>query len=294
MSLQSRIEPYDTSTMGQIDPLCQEEQQITETYRYQAVQQAIGEMRERFMEPLTLNELSNITHLSPFYFNRVFRSITGISPSVFLAAIRLERAKKLLLHTNRSVTEICFDVGYNSMGTFTYRFNLFVGIPPSRFRLFAQENLMQFKPQSLIDSLKKLTAGFEGEPCIQGSITAPGPFHGLIFVGIFRDPLPQGQPVSCTVLTAPGSFRLPAIMPDGKYYLFAAAMDYTQNLFDMLNSNITLHGGSGKHPLTIRAGRATGRTDMQLRAAGWNDPPQLIALPCLLLSRFAEVGMAIK
>src|SRR5690349_13004458 len=126
MPLQSRIEPYDASTTGLSDPLCQEEQQITETYRYQAVQQAIGEMRERFMEPLTLNELSNITHLSPFYFNRVFRSITGISPSVFLAAIRLERAKKLLLHTKRSVTEICFDVGYNSMGTFTYRFNLFV------------------------------------------------------------------------------------------------------------------------------------------------------------------------
>lgn len=274
-----------------------EDPQLTETYRYQAVKHAIAEMRKRFVEPLTLQELSRITHLSPFYFNRVFRSVTGVSPSVFLAAIRLERAKKLLLHTERSVTEICFDVGYNSMGTFAYRFNMFVGMAPGRFRLFATQTQMRIKQEPLLSLVDAINQEMAALPGIHGSLLMMDSqlkqFKGLIFIGVFRDPLPQGKPVSCTLLTRPMAFHLPPV-PDGKYYLFASVMDYTQNLFTLLDTDTYLHGGLGRYPLIVREGHLSGQTTMQLTGATWSDPPLLIALPWLLLSRFPEAaGVAV-
>src|SRR2546423_12640235 len=118
----------------------------TVALRYRAVQQAILTMHRRFMDQLTLPEIASAAQLSPFHFNRVFRSMIGVAPSVFLASIRMKEAKNLLLKTKRSVTDICFDVGYTSLGTFTSRFTLLVGLPPSRFRQLAQEEGMRACP----------------------------------------------------------------------------------------------------------------------------------------------------
>src|SRR3954469_23767561 len=80
----------------------------TTVMRHQAFQRAISTMQERYMDHLTLPEIAESAQLSPFHFDRVFRSMIGISPSVFLAAIRMKEAKKLLLMTKHSVTSICF------------------------------------------------------------------------------------------------------------------------------------------------------------------------------------------
>src|SRR5579884_237494 len=169
----------------------------TAALRYHAVERAIVMMRERFMEPLSLQNLADVAQLSPFHFNRIFRRITGVSPSVFLAALRLEQAKKLLLTTKGSVTDICFDVGYTSLGTFTSRFNQLVGMPPSRFRRLAQEEqIMHLRPQDLKDMLQNIEHQQDSlsGASLCGAIHSPAPFNGLIFVGVFRDPLPQGKP----------------------------------------------------------------------------------------------------
>src|SRR6266581_6816726 len=76
----------------------------TAVMRHQAVQRAIATMQERYMDHLTLQEIADSAQLSPFHFDRVFRSMIGVSPSVFLAAIRMKEAKRLLLTTKRSVT----------------------------------------------------------------------------------------------------------------------------------------------------------------------------------------------
>src|SRR5437763_3941434 len=102
-----------------------------------AVERVIAAMRERPGEPLTLETMGKIAGLSPHHFNRVFRRVTGVPPRRFLGALRLEAAKQLLLTTPLSVTEVCFEVGYGSVGTFTTRFTQLVGVPPGELRRLA-------------------------------------------------------------------------------------------------------------------------------------------------------------
>src|SRR5829696_4216702 len=84
-----------------------------------AVERVISDARERLCEPISLRDMSRVAYISPFHFNRVFHEITGLPPAKFISAMRLDRAKRLLLNTHLSITEICYEVGYNSLGTFT-------------------------------------------------------------------------------------------------------------------------------------------------------------------------------
>ncbi len=90
----------------------------TAAVQRQAVERSILRMRDQLDVPLTLDEMAEIAHLSRFHFNRVFAAITGISPRKFLATLRLEYAKRLLLTSEMSITEVCFETGYSSLGTF--------------------------------------------------------------------------------------------------------------------------------------------------------------------------------
>ena len=78
--------------------------------------------------------MAEMANLSPYHFARIFRNVTGIPPVEFLTAVRLERAKRLLLGTEMGVAEVCFEVGYESVGTFATRFKDLVGLPPGRMR----------------------------------------------------------------------------------------------------------------------------------------------------------------
>jgi AraC-like DNA-binding protein len=242
------------------------------------------------MDPLTLQDLANAAQFSPFHFNRVFRSMTGVSPGVFLASIRLEQAKELLLTTRRSVTDICFDVGYNSLGTFTSRFTQLVGIPPTRLRHFAKEQLMQTSTADILTMLSCICPRQNASTSagITGTIDVTRPFHGIICVGAFTSPLPQGQPLACTLLTEPGRFHMCSV-PDGKYYLFAAAMEDTQDLLSLLRGGMGLRGRLGNYSVPVYNGTAEQPVNILLTPASWADPPLLIALPWLLISQFLQV-----
>lgn len=263
----------------------------TTTMRYQAVQRAILTMQERYMGPLTLSEIADAAQLSPFHFDRVFRSMIGVSPSVFIAAIRMKEAQKLLLETNRSVTSICFDVGYTSLGTFTSRFTQLVGLPPSRFRQVAQDQIMQIRPLDLQHLLPALCAHHAGsaDQGISGSIHTTAPFAGLIFVGLFSHPLPQGQPVGCCILTTPGRYAI-APVPDGEYYLFSAAVSHTQNFYSVLHQGPSFHGGKDTVPLVVRQGCATVEKMIVLTRPSWADPPVVFAFPWLFLQQFQHLS----
>ncbi len=110
-----------------------------------AIERVISAMRGRVGDTLPLHAMAEIAHLSPYHFARVFRQVTGIPPGEFLGALRLERAKQLLLTTDLSVTEICFEVGYGSLGTFTSRFTRLVGLPPGRTRRLPEELVLAFE-----------------------------------------------------------------------------------------------------------------------------------------------------
>jgi AraC family transcriptional regulator len=260
----------------------------TEASRHLAVKQAIIMMRARFQDPLTLPEIADSVQLSPFHFNRIFRSITGVPPSVYLASLRIEQAKKLLLRTKLSVTSICFDVGYNSLGTFTTRFTRFVGVTPSHLRHVSQSQGLQTLFQNwdlLRENLYLFNQRGEGNT-IEGYLNIPTPFDGLVFIGAFTEPVPQGTPVSCTVLSGRGHYVLSAL-PEGNYYLFATALHHSDNLVDLLEANSSLRCAN-QHIVPIYTGCPHQPIDMALRSVCWTDAPILIALPWLLALRLEE------
>lgn len=75
-----------------------------------------------------------VAGLSKFHFHRLFTSTYGITPARYLTARRIERAQDLLRATNLTVTEVCFAVGYASLGSFSTRFKELVGETPSDFQ----------------------------------------------------------------------------------------------------------------------------------------------------------------
>jgi AraC-like DNA-binding protein len=91
-------------------------------------------MDRSFAQPLDVAALARVAHVSPAHFSRQFRATFGETPHRYLQRRRVERAMELLRETDRPVTEVCFDVGFHSLGTFSRTFRAVVGEPPSAYR----------------------------------------------------------------------------------------------------------------------------------------------------------------
>ncbi len=87
-----------------------------------------------FDQPITLKEMAGIACLSPNHFLRSFRQAFRQTPHQFLTSIRLEHARKMLSEANQSITEICFSVGFESLGSFSRLFRRHTGFSPEQFR----------------------------------------------------------------------------------------------------------------------------------------------------------------
>jgi AraC-like DNA-binding protein len=87
-----------------------------------------------YAQPLDVEALARGAHMSAGHFSREFRRAYGESPYSYLMTRRIERAMALLRRGDLSVTEVCFEVGCSSLGTFSSRFTELVGMPPSAYR----------------------------------------------------------------------------------------------------------------------------------------------------------------
>jgi AraC-like DNA-binding protein len=88
----------------------------------------------RYFEPLGVDDLARVAGLSRAHFSREFRRTFGESPHAYLLTRRLERAAALLRSTDRSVAEICFSVGLQSVGSFTTSFTRTYEMSPTAYR----------------------------------------------------------------------------------------------------------------------------------------------------------------
>jgi AraC-like DNA-binding protein len=91
-------------------------------------------MDRAYAEALDIPELSRIANVSEAHFIRTFRATFGETPHRYLQRRRVERAMFLLRETNRSVTDICCEVGFLSLGTFSRTFGDVVGESPTAYR----------------------------------------------------------------------------------------------------------------------------------------------------------------
>ncbi len=87
-----------------------------------------------YAKPLDVEALARGAHMSAGHLSREFRRAFGESPYSYLMTRRIERAMALLRRGDLSVTEVCFEVGCSSLGTFSTRFTELVGMPPSTYR----------------------------------------------------------------------------------------------------------------------------------------------------------------
>jgi AraC-like DNA-binding protein len=108
-----------------------------------------------YAQPLDVEALARGVHMSAGHLSREFRLAYGESPYAYLMTRRIERAMALLRRGDLSVTEVCFAVGCQSLGTFSTRFTELVGMPPSTYR-------------------REAARGAQGIPaCVEKQVTRP-------------------------------------------------------------------------------------------------------------------------
>jgi AraC-like DNA-binding protein len=259
-----------------------------------AVRQAIDIIHERYFEPLALNDIAAEVFVSPFHFSRIFARATGLTPGRYLTAVRLFEAKRLLLTTSLTVSDIVCTVGYSSVGTFTSRFTRLVGVAPARYRdPRAAELLVAMSPRMCRLPSRDAVGEVGGHRparyggVVTGRLLWPGagtalappsaPAHAL--VGLFADALPQSAPVAFAGLSA-GSDRFTITgVPAGRWHLLAVAEHP-----DGRCAAYTL--GAAGYPVTIRSEELV-RLNVPMRAQRHTDPPMAVTLafPSPLASR---------
>ncbi len=239
-----------------------------------AVERAIECISERYSEPLSLTEVARSAILSRFHFCRVFRDTTGVTPGRFLSAVRIYQAKRMLLTTSLSITDIAFAVGYNSLGSFSNHFTDSVGVSPGRFRRMSQQG--EFEPPDL------RSASSPAEGALAGTITLPRGYAGAsVYVGAFDTPIVQRQPASAALVevssAAPSAPYHLGCVPAGAWFVHAVATADSADPEPWTRRTL-LVGGQG--PVVVTVGSVT-PASIELRARQRTDLPILLALPDL-------------
>ncbi|TCL56023.1 AraC family transcriptional regulator [Hydrogenispora ethanolica] len=102
--------------------------------RLKQIKPAITYMESHLADKITLKKLSEVTHLSPIHFSRVFKTVSGFSPMEFLGRMRIQKASQLLVNTDKTIVEIAMDTGFNDGNYFSRFFKKCRKETPREFR----------------------------------------------------------------------------------------------------------------------------------------------------------------
>jgi AraC-like DNA-binding protein len=119
------------------------EQRLDDLVRLRQVRDRID---REYAQPLDVEALARGAYMSAGHLSRQFKLAYGESPYSYVMTRRIERAMALLRSSDLSVTEVCFEVGCSSLGTFSTRFTELVGKPPSAYRRDAAHDLAGMPP----------------------------------------------------------------------------------------------------------------------------------------------------
>jgi AraC-like DNA-binding protein len=109
-------------------------------YYYIQVRQSKSFMEKYLSEKIELEKIASTAFMSRFHYTRIFKRVYGLSPRQFLKDMRINRAKKLLKQ-GLTISQVCVDVGYDSMPTFCNAFKRATGYSPGEYQNLNKSNL---------------------------------------------------------------------------------------------------------------------------------------------------------
>ncbi|SFL54410.1 Helix-turn-helix domain-containing protein [Paenibacillus sp. 1_12] len=258
------------------------------TERYSEIDQVIAYIHQHIDEPISLSQLASHLAYSPYHFTRIFKERMGLSPLYYVSSLRLQKAKDLLLRTNLSVRDIGLEIGQQSLGTFTTRFTERVGMTPTDFRNSTLEASSEFRSLHNLKDLCTSHSDNNHYGRIEGTIQSTIPFDGVILIGLFPKPIPEGLPLHGTLLFSLGDFCFTGVQP-GTYYLMATSVSWGMQATDILLPHTTLRTRS-REPIVVQSCSDVPHQQVTLHVPRLDDPPILISLP-LLMSNFLNRTM---
>ncbi|MDE3840726.1 hypothetical protein C0966_15705 [Bacillus methanolicus] len=98
------------------------------------LKRAVDFIHEQYNSEITLDQISEESGISKYYFLRLFKEVTGFTPSQYITKVRLDHSLHLLKHTKKDITMIAYEVGFGSLGSFERAFKKRFGINASEFR----------------------------------------------------------------------------------------------------------------------------------------------------------------
>ncbi|WET83074.1 AraC family transcriptional regulator [Amycolatopsis sp. QT-25] len=241
-----------------------------------AIEKALQIIHSRYSEHLTVESISAEIFVSPFYFSRAFQRVTGIPPSRYLKALRHFEAKRLLMTTSLTVSDVVTSVGYASVGTFSSRFLRETGMTPTQLRdpevqqLFAAVG-PRFRVMPSFETTMAVRRSYPASSRPAGSVVSRISFPGElapadIIVGVFDSIVPQCAPVACTVLRRSRAVEvLLGRVPIGRWSVVALAAGA-----DADSGEPQLIGVS--KVFTVRPGRTTS-AEVLMHTPQLSDPP---------------------
>lgn len=227
---------------------------------------------------ITLHDVADHVSYSPFHLARSFERVIGVPPGHYLAAQRFQRAKQILITRDDSVLDICYAVGFNSVGTFTSRFRSAVGVTPSQFRRLPDQIGTPRRPVTIAGPA-------DNGAVVSGTIRmspAAGALAGLspaIYVGVFPRRDPRGVPVAGALLADTTDYLLTGI-PAGTYWVLAAALPMHGDGRSQLMPRHAV-GGSAPQPIRVAPTNLAHHRDLFLDVTTDWAPPIVVALPAL-------------
>lgn len=250
-----------------------------------SVAQVVRHINANLNRKHTLDEFADIAGCSIWHFDRVFHRVTNLSPMNFLSASRIEAAKRLLVTSDTRIIDICYEVGYNSLGSFGKRFTKMVGLSPRQVRAAAAD----FDPQAFRALFRNASDWPAGSHGVEVTVTAPDQTHDdfLTFVGLFPANVPTLAPAACGLREGLGPVRM-RMPPAGRYSIFALAIPRHADAEDMILQDCTLRGTGGK--VSVSADARQMSLTVALHEPSLLGPPLLPILPLMLQRKAA--GMA--
>ena len=101
--------------------------------QYARVRQSKAYMEQHYAQTIKLDELANSAHMSRFHYTRVFQRMYGLTPRIYLRDLRIAKAKELL-KSGLTITQVCFNVGYESLPSFSTAFKKCTGNSPKKYQ----------------------------------------------------------------------------------------------------------------------------------------------------------------